>query len=169
MYIVEKTLDDVLKNAFGKILKDGELTAGKRGKIKEITGVLLEIQNPRSRLSLTETKGKIYSAIGELLWYLSGSDDLKFIVHYIPKYKDESDDERTVYGAYGPRLVEPRGSSQIENILKMLQKSPSTKRAVIQIFDRRDVEKRRTEVPCTCTLQFLVSQRHQLRDRLSWR
>jgi thymidylate synthase len=47
----------------------------------EIAGVLLEISNPRARLSRTETRGRIFSALGELLWYLSGSNEVDFIAY----------------------------------------------------------------------------------------
>ena len=156
MHIRNETLDDLLKEVYGAILEQGAATAGYRGRIKEITGVLLEITNPRNRLSLTETKGKIFSAIGELLWYLAGTASLDFIVYYVPDYVKESEDKKTVYGAYGPRIFYPEGSSQMDNVYALLRDTPLSKRAVVQIFSRDDIKKRLLEIPCTCTLQFLV-------------
>jgi len=70
----------------------------------ELLGVNLRLTNPRARLSRSEMRGKIYSALGEFFWCLSGSNELSFIRHYLSRYGRFSDDEKTIYGAYGPRL-----------------------------------------------------------------
>ena len=62
-----------------------------KGDHREVTGVLLELTNPRARLSRTETRGKLFSALGELCWYLAGSNDVDFISYYIPFYKTLSE------------------------------------------------------------------------------
>src|SRR5262245_51702905 len=100
----------------------------------EITGALLRLRNPRARLSRSQSKGKMFSAIGELLWYLAGENDVHFISYYIPQYKKETDDGNTVHGAYGPRLIYMRGINQIDSILRLLRSKPTSRRAVIQLF-----------------------------------
>ena len=117
---------------------------------------LLKVANPRARLSHTEKKGKIFSALGEFLWYLAKSNDLNFISYYIGQYLDESEDGATVYGAYGPRLYGLRGNNQVEHILDLLTRNPGSRRAVIQLFDADDIREHHREIPCTCTLQFMV-------------
>lgn len=49
-------------------------------------------------MSRSETRGKPYSCLGELLWYLSRDNRLDFIQNDIARYKDESEDGETVYG-----------------------------------------------------------------------
>lgn len=157
MYIVEKTLDDVLLRVFQKLLKTKNRISPTRGKASEYTGALLKIKNPRARLSQTEKKGKLFSCLGELLWYLSRMNDLEFIKYYLPHYNTESDDGLTVFGGYGPLLFEKRGENQIENVITLLKKNPFSRRAVIQLFDAADFNyKGKGTVPCTCTLQFLI-------------
>lgn len=159
MYITARTLDDLLHDVLSKLAKSKNTINPTRGKATEIPTVLLQIRNPRARHSLSETKGRLSSCLGELLWYLAGSKDLKFIAYYLSHYRDESDDGRTVYGAYGPRLFSMRGINQIENVLKLLRKNPYTRRAVIQLFDATDISSNHKEIPCTCTLQFLIRRR----------
>jgi thymidylate synthase len=158
MHIQEETLDDLLYTVFAKLLESAARVPGSRGDIiGEITGVLLEVTNPLARLSRTEKKTHVFSSLGELLWYLSGSNDLAFISYYLPKYIEESDDGKTVYGAYGPRLLSLNGKhDQIKNVVRLLRDRRASKRAVMQIFDGADIAATHTEVPCTCTLQFLV-------------
>lgn len=71
-YFRAKTVDDLLRHALEGINKYGEPIKASKGNTKEITGVVLELTNPRARLSLTESRGKLFSCIGELCWYLSG-------------------------------------------------------------------------------------------------
>ena len=160
MYITEKTLDDLLYRVVSKLLQRGATIGASRGKTSELTGVLLHLTDPRARLSRTEKKGHIFSCLGELLWYLSKSNSVQFISHYVPKYEKESDDGHTVYGGYGPRLFAMRGEyDQIQNVITLLRNRPSSRRAVIQLFDAEDIAQDHIEIPCTCTLQFLIRER----------
>jgi thymidylate synthase len=158
MYITASTLDDLLRRVLEKLLKSKNRVKPTRGGTLEETGVLLKLNNPRARLSRTETKGTIFSCLGELLWYLSASNDLQFISYYIQRYNDESEDGISVYGGYGPRFFKMHGKiDQITNVIKLLKKRPTSRRAVIQLFDAADIdEERRQEIPCTCTLQFII-------------
>ncbi|MCA8971109.1 MAG: thymidylate synthase [Planctomycetes bacterium] len=122
--------------------------------------MLIEIRNPLSRLSRTETRGRVFSCLGELCWYLAGSEELGFIEYYIPKYKDEADGP-IVPGAYGPRLRRRSGVDQLSRIVTLLQAKRSSRQAVVQLFDASDLgtavePKGIKSVPCTCTLQFLA-------------
>ena len=156
MYLSATTLDDLLNDSFQYILNSGVAGTSSRGSYLEHMGTLLELQDPRARLSRSETKGKPFSAIGELLWYLSGRNDLDFIKRYIPSYQDDAEKDGTIHGAYGPRLLNFNGINQIQNVILTLKKKPSSRRAVIQLFDANDIDKRYKEIPCTNTLQFLL-------------
>src|SRR2546426_11367513 len=83
MYIVADTLDDLLRVVFSNLLKSENRIRPTRGQATELLGVLLQLNNPRARLSLTETKGRLSSCLGELLWYLARTKDLKFIAYYL--------------------------------------------------------------------------------------
>lgn len=163
MYISSSSIDDLLSRVYRRLLKEDSDIEPSRGLAKEKTGVLLQLTNPRSRLSRTEKKGTIYSALGELLWYLSGSNSLSFIKYYIPNYEKDSEDKRTIYGAYGPRLFKWEGNiNQVNNVIELLKRKPESRRAVIQIFSAKDLVKKspggkdRVEIPCTCSLQFFL-------------
>src|SRR5438309_7371264 len=104
MHFSEDTIDDLLRTAFRALIKSKNKLKASRGSMTELTGVLLQLTNPRARLSRTETKGRLFSCLGELFWYLAKTDELEFIRYYLSHYAKESDDGETVYGAYGPRL-----------------------------------------------------------------
>jgi thymidylate synthase len=157
MFFSADTLDDLMHDVLTKLLDQPFEINASRGKTSEIFGVLLQLENPLARLSLTESRGKPFSALGELLWYLTKSNQLNFIEYYVPKYKNDSDDGITIHGGYGSRLFNMHDKyDQIDCILKMLKKKPDTRRAVIQLFDARDTSEKFKEIPCTCTLQFVI-------------
>jgi thymidylate synthase len=61
------------------------------------------------------------------------------------------------YGGYGPRIFGQRGNNQLENVIALLREHPVSRRAVIQLFNAEDLGvPRHPDIPCTCTLQFLM-------------
>lgn len=155
MKIRASTLDDLLHEAFERLLRTGRLvTETTKGKNLEASGAIIELTNPRARMSRSEARHSLFGYLGELLWYLSGDNSLSFIRYYIPKYPDEGNGAATLRAAYGPRLLNS-DKSQLLWIIEMLQKKPNTRRAVIPLYSAQDTFIELSEVPCTCTLQFL--------------
>lgn len=156
MFIKGDTVDDLLKKIFKEIIDNGTDAEPTKGKTKELSGVLLKLTNPLGRISRTEGKGKIFSCLGELLWYLSGSNQLDQIRYYIQDYHKYSDDGETIFGAYGPKLFGADG--QIPAVIESLHERHSTRKAVVQLFSSSDIKAPHKDIPCTCTLQFLVRE-----------
>jgi thymidylate synthase len=167
-FFEEDTLDDLLRLVFEELLKDKDkdLIETTKGKSTEIFGAMLLLRDPRARLSRSESKGKVFSALGELFWYLSKSNDLPFIEYYLPKSKldKESDDGKTLRNGYGERLFNKDGQNQIQNVITLLSNKPTSRKAVIQLFDASDLSEDFKSIPCTCTLQFAI--RYQKLDML---
>ena len=145
-----------MRCALEKLLTKGELVSPSKGNCRELRGVLLEITNPRARLSRSESRGQAFSCLGELCWYLRGANELEFIEYYIPKYREFAE-EGILFGAYGPRLMRRRGkTNQLENIISLLKHKSSSRQAVVQLFDAEDIVGEHKDVPCTSTMQFLL-------------
>jgi len=159
MYVVADSLDDLLHKVFTKLLRRPDFVRPTKGDALEEFGNLLVLRNPLARLSRTETKGTIFSCLGEFLWYMRGSNRLDVIKHYLKEYGRFSDDGKTIYGAYGPRIFNKDGIDQLAYIMDRLTTSPTSRKAVLQLFDARDVTEEHKDVPCTCTLQFAVRKR----------
>jgi thymidylate synthase len=71
MEIEGESLDDVLMSLYQALPSMATRNMCSRGETYEILAVVLRIRNPRARLSRSENRGKPFSALGELLWYLS--------------------------------------------------------------------------------------------------
>lgn len=159
MRIVAATLDDLCRKVLPRLLTGADTTQSSRGLAHERRGVLLELRNPRARLSRTETRGKPFSCLGELLWYMSRDNRLEFIEYYIERYKDESEDGETVHGGYGRRLFAHESHDQVQTLIANLRQKPDTRRAVLQIFEPSDTERRYKEIPCTLAMQFTARRK----------
>jgi thymidylate synthase len=150
-----ETLDDLLYEVFQTLLADGTGVKATRGDTLELRAVGLELTNPLARLSRSEERRIVFSCLGELCWYWSGSDELATIKPYISRYVREAVDGR-IPSAYGPRLFGPPPGDQMDRVLSLLAKRPPSRQAVLQLFDADDLQRNQRDVPCTCSLQFLV-------------
>jgi thymidylate synthase len=157
VHFSRKTLDDVIHSVIDEITRRGIRIHPTKGPADEITGTLLEISDPRARLSRTETRGRIFSALGELCWYLAASKKSNFISYYIRNYRKLAEDGE-IFGGYGPRLLNWKGINQISKVIEILSRNPDSRKAVIQLFDSADLSVEHKDVPCTCTLQFMLRQ-----------
>ncbi len=149
------SVDDLMRISIEELLKSGIRITPSRGPALELHPVALTLKNPRARLSRTEARGRIFSALGETCWYLSGGNDAQFIGYYIDYYRQLGDKE-DAWGGYGARLFNADGFDQVRYVIEKLRKEPDSRQAVIQIFDREDVASPHHDVPCTCVLQYMV-------------
>lgn len=157
-YFEADTLDDLLSDVYRALCDETSQPSATRGSFVELTGCMLVLNNPRSRLSRSDNRGKLFSALAELLWYLTKENRLEFMEYYLKGvYTEESDDGETVRSAYGERLFGFNNINQVENVIGLLLKGRGTsRRAVIQLFDASDISKQYKSIPCTCTLQFIA-------------
>ena len=150
-----ESIDEVLFQAYSSLIAEGAPNKGSRGNSREILGVILRMSHPRARISRSEDRGRPFSALGELMWYLSGTDDIPFITSYIKNYQNEVGTDGTINGAYGPRLFSRYGLDQLHAVKSLLERKRGSRRAVVQIYSATDLTVN-DEVPCTTTLQFFV-------------
>lgn len=165
MYLEEDSIDDLLNSVYSRLFDDGEIVRASKGTTVERVGAILRLKNPRARLSTSEMRMKLFSALGEFLWYLAGSDDPAFIGYYIRWYREmKLDGDGRVPGAYGPRMFGTTPHDQFSKVVDLLRQRPTSRRAVIQLYRAEDLAlsvntssaSELLEVPCTCSLQFLI-------------
>ena len=155
MYQTCNSIDDALRNAYSILSQQSDVFTASRGDFRELRGATIRLNNPRLRLSRTERRGRPFSALAELVWYLSGSNRIEPIQAYIPGYDENAEADGTVHGAYGPRLRDWRGRDQLRETINFLKTEPGSRRAVIQLFDSDDGKGSHKDIPCTTTLQLL--------------
>lgn len=162
-------IDDLMRAVFTRLLshnRENNRVISNKGNSTEVFGALLRLTNPRGRLGRSVERSRIYSAIGELTWYLSGSNELAHVAHYISGYSEYSDDERTLAGAYGPRIFDVKRSregsvfdDEWHRVIDLLKTRSGSRNAVIQLYDNEDGRKAGKDIPCTCTLHFAIRRK----------
>jgi thymidylate synthase len=149
------TVDDLMRVAVEALQSEGIHINPTKGGCTEIPAATFELTNPRARVSRSATRGRLFSALGELCWYLSGSNRTADIAYYV-KYYQNFDEQGLIFGGYGPRLLSFDGVDQVEYVIRTLKETPFSRKVVIQLFDHQDVAEYHSDVPCTCTLQYLL-------------
>lgn len=128
---------------------------------REVLSVTYTVAEPRERVVRDPARGtNLIFNYAEVLWYLSGGNDLSFIQYYAPRMSRYSADGVTLRGtAYGPRIFGFGGAgiNQWDNVVKILQEDPDSKRAYIQIFAPEELlDSSNIDVACTLGLQYFI-------------
>lgn len=136
------------QNGFGADSRDG-------GVVGEICDAVFCVADPTRNIVTNFIRNMpMRYAIGELAWYLSGSNRVSDISRFAKKWADISDDGVHNNSAYGWRIQDKFNFDQWEYVKGLIQKDPNTRQAIIHI---KDADNRPTkDTPCTIYLQFLL-------------
>ncbi|MES0007120.1 thymidylate synthase [Mesorhizobium sp. M0062] len=110
----------------------------------------------------TTKKLHLKSIIHELLWFLAGDTNIKYLrdhgVSIWDEWADENGDLGPVYGKQWRSWPDGRGGSidQIANVLKEIRRNPNSRRLIVSAWNPAEVEAMALP-PCHCLFQFYVS------------
>ncbi len=147
-----KTFNELYPKLLNRIIKQGEII--REAKTIEISPFVFQVLNPLSISIFYKSLNFNYSSlIMKRLQILNGTADIKALCFYDPSIKTKIDPLTGLYdGAYGPRI-----KSQIDYSYQLLKREPTSRRAVISIYDRKAQNENLTfDVPSTISLQFLL-------------
>jgi thymidylate synthase len=111
---------------------------------------------------LTTKKLPLKSIVHELLWFLAGDTNVKYLqdnkVTIWDEWADENGDLGPVYGRQWRSWEAPDGRviDQISNVVEMIGKSPDSRRLIVSAWNPADVDKMALP-PCHCLFQFYVA------------
>ena len=112
---------------------------------------------------VTTKKLHIRSIVHELLWFLSGSSNIKYLhdngVTIWDEWADENGDLGPVYGVQWRSWPEPDGRriDQITNLVEGIRRNPDSRRHLVVAWNPAEVDKMALP-PCHCLFQFYVAQ-----------
>lgn len=156
--IVGRNYRELLYSALQLLQAQGQEYAPRHMVTSEVEGVVMQVTNPRDRVPLLKGRNaNIFALIAETLWVFGGRNDLEFIRYYLNRISDFSADGKILEGGYGPRLRNWLGVDQVSAVVSLLQQDPSSRRAVIVLFDpTKDLEPNRKDIPCNNWIQFMI-------------
>lgn len=111
---------------------------------------------------LTTKKVHLKSVIYELLWFVSGNTNVKFLQEHGVSIWDEWADERGELGpVYGHQwrsweTSDGRTLDQLSSVIAEIKKNPDSRRLIVSAWNPGDVDKMALP-PCHCLFQFYVS------------
>lgn len=141
--------------AIDAVVRDGAPCAPRGLGTREVTDAHLSLTRPRRRLVYVPPTRVINAAFAaaETVWILAGVDD-DWIYTYNQRLKRFADDH-VLRGAYGPRLRSwANGVDQLDLVRRELLAEPSTRRAVVQLWDPARDHSGHRDVPCTLGYWF---------------
>jgi len=110
---------------------------------------------------LTTKKLHIKSIIYELLWFLRGDTNVKYLnEHGVTIWDEWADEQGNLGRVYGAQWRDWRGENgvrvdQIDNLIAQIKKNPNSRRLIVRAWNPAEIEKMALP-PCHVLFQFYV-------------
>ncbi|HET6483569.1 MAG TPA: thymidylate synthase [Actinoplanes sp.] len=123
---------------------------------RELAARTFRIGHPTQRyISVQGRLNSVVATVAETVWVLAGRSDLEFLSRYLPRARHFSDDGKTWRAGYGPRLRNWHGVDQLREVVELLRSDPSSRRAVISLFDPSADYTDSRDIPCNNWIHFV--------------
>jgi len=112
---------------------------------------------------VTTKKVHLKSIVHELLWFLAGDTNVRYLqehgVRIWDEWADQNGDLGPVYGQQWRSWPSPDGGTidQIANVVSMIRRNPDSRRLIVSAWNPAEVDKMALP-PCHCLFQFYVAE-----------
>jgi len=151
-------------NLMEKVLSEGESKEDRTGTgTLSLFGEQLRFDLSKGFPLVTTKKAHFKSVIYELLWFLKGDTNVKYLqenkVRIWNEWAKEDGDLGRVYGAQWRSWQKPNGETvdQISNVVKSIKENPNSRRHLVVAFNPGELDQMALP-PCHAFFQFYVSQ-----------
>lgn len=146
-----------------RILEEGKVKTDRTGTgTKSIFGHQMRFNLEEGFPVLTTKKLHLKSIIYELLWFLKGDTNVKYLqehgVRIWNEWADENGDLGPVYGHQWRSWPDHRGGTidQIQNVIDLIKHHPDSRRMLVTAWNPADISEMALP-PCHCLFQFYVA------------
>lgn len=154
-----KAYHDLLR----RILEEGVTKSDRTGTgTKSVFGHQMRFNLEEGFPLVTTKKLHLKSIIHELLWFLAGDTNVKYLkdngVSIWNEWADENGDLGRVYGAQWRSWQKPDGTTidQITNVMNQIKTNPDSRRLIVVAYNPGEVENMALP-PCHAFFQFYVA------------
>jgi thymidylate synthase len=147
-----------------KVLKEGVEKKDRTGTgTKSIFGYQMRFDLSKGFPCITTKKLHLKSIIHELLWFLKGDTNIKYLkengVRIWDEWADENGELGHVYGYQWRSWPTPEGRyiDQIEQVINTIKNNPNSRRIIVSAWNVGEIEKMALP-PCHAFFQFYVSE-----------
>lgn len=146
-----------------RILDEGTVKSDRTGTgTKSVFGHQMRFDLSEGFPCVTTKKLHLRSIIHELLWFLKGETNIKYLkdngVRIWDEWADESGELGPVYGSQWRSWPTPDGGKidQIKNIIEQIKNTPDSRRIIVSAWNVAEVENMALP-PCHAFFQFYVA------------
>ena len=146
-----------------RILDEGAVKTDRTGTgTKSVFGHQMRFNLSEGFPLLTTKKLHLKSIIYELLWFLKGDTNVKYLqehgVRIWNEWADENGDLGPVYGHQWRSWPDYNGGTidQIQNVIDLIKHHPDSRRMIVTAWNPAEVD-RMALPPCHCLFQFYVA------------
>ena len=146
-----------------KIKEEGVIREDRTGTgTKSIFGYQMRFNMKDGFPLLTTKKLHLKSIIHELLWFLSGDTNIKYLqdngVRIWNEWADENGDLGPVYGHQWRSWSDYKGGTidQIQQAVDLIKNNPNSRRILVSAWNPADIDNMALP-PCHCLFQFYVA------------
>ena len=130
---------------------------------RELIAHSFRVQDPVSSLAFSPVLPvNLPYCFGLLAWSLDGRNDVDTPAYYRRGAHEYSDDQHTLSGAFGHRLLTAAGD-QLDAIIGRIRRDPAHRRTFGLVLDPADNFRQSREYPCAVGVQLFLRD-----DRLTW-
>ena len=150
-------------NLLNRIMTEGVVKTDRTGTgTKSVFGHQMRFNMADGFPLLTTKKLHLKSIIHELLWFLAGDTNVKYLqdngVRIWNEWADENGDLGPVYGHQWRSWPDHDGGTidQISDVMDLIKNHPDSRRMVVSAWNVADIEQMKLP-PCHCLFQFYVA------------
>lgn len=156
MWSIEvRNVNDAYPRLCKLLMEKGVASDSRNGQVRAAPGAtLVKFRQPWERVLFNAERdcNPIFHLL-EAVWMLAGRNDVAFVTQFNSNMASFSDDGETFNAAYGHRWRHHFGFDQLTAVLDMLSANPQDRRAIITMWDPRDLQRDTKDV--ACNLQIL--------------
>jgi len=136
----------------------GERSTSRNGPVLKFPGPVTTIYtNPWHRANFTPGRdANPFFHIAEAMWMLAGRRDVAFLDYFNSNMKFFSDDGEVFNAAYGYRARHQFGHDQLAQIPYLLESTPDSRQAIIQLWDSNDLLAQTKDKACNMLMVFEI-------------
>ena len=157
--IVAKNADEAFSEAFWKMKVLAEPEGSRNGQVMTSpypVGFCLTHPNERVLMNADRDANPFFHVM-EAVWMFGGFNEVHLLEPYNKNYTQYAEDDGYVHGAYGHRWEYHFDTNQILQVQEILDKDPTSRRAVIGMWDpTADLNMPKRDVPCNTHIYFRV-------------
>lgn len=144
-------------------LLDGDIRKGRNGVTRSLFGRQMYFDLSVGFPLLTTKEVNFHAIVVELLWFLRGDTNIKFLhehdVHIWDEWADEDGNLGRIYGAQWRRWG--TGLDQISKVIEGLRSDPYGRRHIVTAWNPAEINQMALP-PCHCLFQFYVDSLKRL-------